>query len=86
MHELGGKADTATIRATMERGFGARLGAGDRKQLLGRGEERWWWYTMWNRHRLKREGIFRANSKRGVWELSEQGRDYVLQHIARSRR
>ncbi len=81
LYELGGQAETAIIRAAMERKLGGQLGDRDRERLPGRGEERWWWYTMWTRLRLKHEGIFRADSMRGVWELSDVGKEYIQQHI-----
>ncbi|HDR29905.1 winged helix-turn-helix domain-containing protein [Rhodovulum sp.] len=40
-------------------------------------EERWWNATCWARSGLVKEGRFRSDSPRGVWELSDEGRAFT---------
>jgi hypothetical protein len=76
MDELGGEAPVTKIRAAMERKLKSRLGDGDRA-LHASGAVRWWNFTQWSRQNLVQEGLFRPNSPRGVWALSEKGKRYV---------
>ena len=82
LHELGGKARTAEIRAAMERKLAARLGPADRALQPSGAEVRWWNLTMWTRKNLVEEGLLRDDSERGVWELSELGRRHMQQRAA----
>ncbi|QJF50690.1 winged helix-turn-helix domain-containing protein [Roseobacter ponti] len=45
------------------------------------GEERWWNATCWERSDLVKEGLFRDDSPRGVWELSDEGRTFVTEQV-----
>jgi hypothetical protein len=38
------------------------------------GEARWWNAVCWERNDLVKEGLFRKDSDRGIWELSDTGR------------
>jgi len=38
---------------------------------------RWKYRAMWVRMKLKTDGYLKADSPRGIWEISEKGRDYV---------
>ncbi len=46
-------------------------------QRLSTGEVRWENSAKWCRHTLVKEGLLRAGSKRGVWEITEKGREYL---------
>lgn len=76
MAELNGAAPVREIRKLMERKLGSRLGEGDRA-LQASGAVRWWNFVQWNRQNLVHEGLFRPDSRRGTWELSDKGKKYV---------
>lgn len=73
MVALGGSASVRTIREKMEPAVRDMLLAGDR-ELVSTGEERWWNATCWERNDLVKEGIFRPDSERGTWALSDAAR------------
>ena len=42
--------------------------------MMDTGERRWENAVAWERSDLKKEGYLRSDSRRGDWELSEQGK------------
>jgi hypothetical protein len=72
VYELGGQASTTQIRPIMERKMALRLSEADYK-LVSSGDPRWWNAVCWERNELVKEGLFRSDSPRGVWALSERG-------------
>jgi len=75
--ELGGSAKVKDIRDALAPKVKPRLSEDD-FQLVSTGDERWWNATCWERSNLVKEGLFRNDSQRGIWELSDQGRRYIL--------
>ena len=76
LHALGGRARVRDLRPAIGERLASRLGSGDFDRLKS-GEERWWNAVQWERYKLKEEGYLRADSRRGVWELSEKGSAFV---------
>jgi hypothetical protein len=74
--ELGGKANVRQIRELLERKMAPRLSEADYEEVSS-GDPRWWNAACWERNDLVKEGLFRSDSVRGVWELSEQGQELV---------
>jgi hypothetical protein len=72
VHELGGSASLSRIRPVMEERMAPRLREVD-YELVSTGEPRWWNAICWERNDLVREGLFRDDSPRGTWALSERG-------------
>jgi len=70
--ELGGAGRAKDIRAILERDITSSLKNGD-FELVTTGEPRWWNATCWERSELVKEGLLKADSERGIWELSEEG-------------
>jgi hypothetical protein len=70
--ELGGNALVSKIREETERKVASKLKAGDR-ELVSSGDIRWWNAICWERADLVREGLFRSDSPRGSWALTEKG-------------
>jgi hypothetical protein len=68
----GGKAYSREIRETMEQTMAPVLCDAD-YELVSNGQPRWWNSTCSMRNQLIKNGILRADSERGVWELSKQG-------------
>ncbi len=81
MYELGGTASAQQATELVGLKVAARLRSGDHK-LRSDGKERWENSVHWNRNELKNEGVFKSDSERGVWELSDGGTKYVEMMIA----
>jgi hypothetical protein len=71
--QLGGKASTTDIRNSLQKRLVKSFKAGDLEQVSS-GEIRWWNAVCWERADLIRENLFREDSPRGIWELTEQGK------------
>jgi hypothetical protein len=71
--ELGGSAPVKTIREKMEPLMAARLSAGDFEKVSS-GEVRWWNAVCWERNALVKEGLMKATSDRGMWEIGERAK------------
>ena len=69
---LGGTAQASDIREVLEPAVKPLLRAGD-MDPVSTGDPRWWNAVCWERSELVKEGLFRADSPRGVWELSDAG-------------
>jgi restriction system protein len=74
--DLGGTAQVSDIREVMKKKMASRLSEADLAPVTS-GEPRWWNAICWERANLVREGLFKDNSPRGVWELSEKGKKLV---------
>lgn len=76
LHELGGRASTQQLRPIMGERMKEKFGDGD-YALVATGEPRWWNAICWERNDLVKEGLFRRDSERGIWELSENGVEFI---------
>lgn len=72
--ELGGSAYSRDIRERLDPLVRPLLGTADLAPV-STGEPRWWNAVCWERNDLVKEGLFRGDSDRGIWELSENGRE-----------
>ena len=79
LEKNGGSGITRIIVDTVGELIHEKLLPGD-FQLLKAGEIRWRNATMWSRYDLIVDGLMKNDSPRGVWEISEQGREYLLNH------
>jgi len=73
MYELGGRAKAAQVREAIERTIAPHLRSGDLRLLSDNHQPRWWNAVQWTRHSLVQEGLFRNDSERGAWELTDEG-------------
>lgn len=76
LHALGGSAYSREIRTAMEPMVTPMLGA-TAYETLTNGQPRWWNAVCSVRNDLIREGLFRNDSERGIWDLSERGIEFV---------
>ncbi len=74
--ELGGSAQVRDIREKLEPRVKPRLHEAD-YDPVSTGEPRWWNAACWERNDLVKEGLFRNDSPRGTWELSDEGRRHL---------
>ena len=72
VYELGGEATLGRTREIMEKKVRAQLDASDYKKV-STDEPRWWNDIKWLRNDLVEQGLFRKDSKRGVWQLTDAG-------------
>jgi hypothetical protein len=72
LYEKGGRASTGEIREGLEPRIAARLTKPDYEKVSS-GDPRWWNAACWERNELVKEGLLRADSPRGIWELSDRG-------------
>jgi hypothetical protein len=79
VYRLGGKAYSREIRKTIEPLVSRMLGAAD-YELVSNSQPRWWNAICSVRNDLIREGLFRKDSERGIWELSKGGFEYMRAH------
>ena len=88
LYELGGKGHAGlkdNVRAAMEKRMEPWLSDRDR-EITSTNEPRWWSTVACGlRERLKKEGLIRDDSKRGIWKLSEAGIAQVESWLAESR-
>jgi len=45
---------------------------------------RWRNAAQWARNSMVNDGLLEADSPRGVWEISEAGREYLAEHVSRN--
>jgi hypothetical protein len=73
LQSLGGAGSLDEVRKAIYPRIKARLGEADHR-IVATGEPRWWNATCWERSELVKEGYLRSDSRRGRWELSDEGR------------
>ena len=71
--ELGGRAREAEVLACVEEMVKPNLSPIDLEWLPVGNDYRWRKKARWERFNMKREGLLRSDSSRGIWELSERG-------------
>jgi hypothetical protein len=87
LYAFGGDATTREIRTSIERVLAPMLDEIDR-EVVSNGNARWWNVVGNLRNDLCTEGLLRADSRQGIWELSKQGRELLhsrADHIAHLR-
>jgi restriction system protein len=82
--EAGGRAKGSDVIEILEGRIGDRLRLRDRDQLR-MGEVRWRNRARFARLRMKEVGLISSQSPRGIWEITEKGRDYLRTEQSRVR-
>jgi hypothetical protein len=74
LYRLGGKGIQSRGSQNIERVVAPMLGKADYELVSNAQPRRWWWNAICSvRNDLIRQGLFRNDSERGIWELSERG-------------
>lgn len=73
LHRLGGSGSKQAVTTAVLPQVQDKLKDAD-FEMMQTGERRWENAVAWERSDLKKEGYLRSDSRRGLWELSEQGR------------
>jgi restriction system protein len=76
---MGGSGATADVLDKVQEGMRHGLTEVDHEPLPSNANmPRWRNTAQWARHDLVNEGLMRGDSPRGIWEISEAGRAYLL--------
>lgn len=78
--ELGGKATSGEVQDRLKNKI--KLTEYDLEKLPSR-SARWRTMTRWCVARLKKSGMLKADSPKGIWEITELGRKYLLKSRTR---
>lgn len=76
IEESGGKAPANDVIDALEQRIQGQLKGRD-FDLLQMGEVRWRNRARFARLRMKEQGLLSADSPRGVWEITERGREHL---------
>ncbi|ANE41192.1 hypothetical protein JM64_03730 [Fervidobacterium ngatamarikiense] len=74
--ELGGKGEIGQVLKRVYEKMKVKLTWYDMQKLPSSGEIRWENAAQWVRFDLVRQGFLSDNSPRGIWEITEKGREY----------
>lgn len=74
--ELGGKGKVKEILDMVEAKMKHRLNEVDYQVLTSSGMLRWHNAAQWERCNMVKDGLLSGNSPRGIWEITDTGRDY----------
>jgi len=75
--ELGGKGKVKEILEKVEAIMKHKLNQVDYEELPSSGTSRWQNAAQWERHNMVKNGLLSDSSPRGVWEITDKGRDYL---------
>ncbi len=83
LRECGGKAEAKRVIQQLEDKMKDQLKPVDHERLRS-GQIRWKNTAQWARNELVTEGYLSKDSPRGVWEITEKGREYLKRATSRS--
>ncbi|MFA4987869.1 MAG: winged helix-turn-helix domain-containing protein, partial [Candidatus Brocadiia bacterium] len=77
LNELGGAGRANQVAELVGRKMQASLNDVDFKPLPSSGVPRWRNTVCWARDSMVRNGLLKSDSRKGIWEISQEGRDYL---------
>lgn len=77
LEELGGRGTVAEVLERVEAKMKSNLNRCDYEPLPSSGVIRWRNTAQWCRNTLVKEGLMKSDSPRGIWEISEKGREFL---------
>lgn len=80
LSDLNGSARISEVLERLETMFKDRFTQADHERLPSNQDIRWQNTVKWARQRLVNEGLLAADSPRGVWEITPEGRTYLEKH------
>jgi negative regulator of replication initiation len=80
LSELGGQAETRVVLRMVEERLGQLLTPTDRQTLKDRRVARWQNLAEWERKKMVGDGLLASDSPRGIWRMTEGGRQYLARH------
>ena len=84
LFEMGGKGTQKEVFEIIEEKMKDRFNNLDLEILKDGYTIRWQKMAAWQRYSMVREGLLRSDSPRGVWEITEKGREYLQKFKNRS--
>lgn len=75
--ELGGSAKTAAVLDRVGELLADRLNEFDRQRLSGGRKIRWRNTAQWVHNTLKKEGLVRPGTAKGIWQITLAGAEYL---------
>lgn len=77
LFDMGGSGKTAEVIKRVGEIMGGSLSAEDRELLQSTGMPRWDSTSRFARHSMVRNGLLKSDSSWGVWEMSDNGLEYL---------
>ncbi len=78
LEQMGGSGRTADVVEKVRKAMTPRFTAADLAPIPSDTEEpRWHKSAQWARLAMKHRGLLRSDSPRGIWEISESGREFL---------
>lgn len=84
LEEMGGRAPTADVVDRVGEIMAGDLNEHDRAAVRS-GSLRWRTTAQWARNAMREQGLLAAGSRRGIWEITEQGRAYLREQEKRAK-
>ena len=75
--ELGGSAERDSVIRHVGERLNGILTEADKQMLPSGGQIRWENRVAFQRENMKRQGLIRGDSPRGIWEITEEGRNWL---------
>lgn len=75
--DLGGSAERDVVVQLVGKKLSGTLTDADKQMLPSGGQIRWENRIAFQRENMKRQGLIRADSPRGIWEITEEGRRWL---------
>jgi len=81
LNELGGSALAKDVLQRVYQKMKEQLNEYDLLFLPFNSQKRWENTAQWCKYKLVKEGLISANSSRGIWEITEKGKEYLLKNF-----
>ena len=84
LDKMGGRGHSAKVIDLVGELMASTLNDYDCQELKSGADIRWRKTAAWVRFDLVQDGYVKANSPRGIWEISEEGRNYLKSQMTNS--
>lgn len=74
--EMGGKGKVREVLGKVKSKIGYKLTIADLEKLPSGKSIRWENAVLWERQKMKEEGLLKKDSPKGVWEITKKGKSY----------
>jgi restriction system protein len=79
LEDMGGSGNGNVVVEKIHEKVKHILGPVDLEEISS-GQVRWENAANWERYRMVQKGLLSKNSPRGIWEITEKGREYLKEH------
>ncbi len=81
LSEIGGEGRAKEVLQQVHEKMQSALSSADNERMASGSKLPYWQYTaQFARNDLLKKGYLKANSARGIWEISDEGREYLKQN------